>query len=79
MRPAGESDTDGEGDFEEVRGGVLYSYGARATPPDQGVDLEEDDGLEADDGLEELRETGAGEDETPALYGMIGASEQQLR
>ena len=74
MRPAGESDTDGEGDIEEVRGGVLYSYGARATPPDQGVDLE------ADDGLEELMEAGPGRaDEQPALFGRVGASEQQLR
>ena len=73
MRPAGESDTDGEGDIEEVRGGVQYTW-ARLTPPDQGVDLE------ADDGLEELMEAGPGRaDEQPALFGRVGASEQQLR
>ena len=73
MRPAGESDTDGEGDIEEVRGGVQYTL-ARSTPPDLGVDLE------ADDELEEMREAESGQSGgQPALLGMIGASEQQLR
>ena len=45
MRPAGESDTDGEGDIEECRGGVLYSW-ARGNLPDQGIDLGADDSLE---------------------------------
>ena len=76
MRPAGESDSEGEGDIEEYRGGVWYSLGARASPPDLGVDLEADAGLE-DAG--ETEDRPGQEDGHQDLLGRVGASERQLR
>ena len=78
MRPGGESDSEGEGDIEEYRGGVLYSW-ARASPPDMGIDLEGDTSQEEPTEAGDQPGPESGQPDWAARPGRIGASEQQLR